>query len=266
MPELHFCDGGPLTAQYLLVVDSLNFCFWPDAELQYEHLAGGVKCLQGPRCISAARLAEIDGPGVQQLLGWHRELPEQDERARLLREVGAGLLQHFQGQAAELVTAAGQSAVALVQLLTAHFPGFRDHSIYKGRQVFFYKRAQIFVGDVYGAFAGKGLGCFHDVDQLTMFADYRVPVVLRLMGLLQYSPELQQQVEGMQELASGSEAEIELRAASIVAVELLKDAANAQLLQPPQLLSIQLDWWLWHEGERMRAQHPPHHRTMTIYY
>ena len=50
-------------------------------------------------------------------------------------QVGAGLLQHFKGQAAELVAAAGQSAVALVQLLTAHFPGFRDHSIYKGRQV-----------------------------------------------------------------------------------------------------------------------------------
>jgi hypothetical protein len=61
-------------------------------------------------------------------------------------------------------------------------------------QVFFYKRAQIFVGDVYGAFGGKGLGCFSDVAQLTMFADYRVPVVLRLMGLLRYSTELEQLV------------------------------------------------------------------------
>jgi hypothetical protein len=26
--ELHFFDGGPLTAQYLLAVDALNFCFW----------------------------------------------------------------------------------------------------------------------------------------------------------------------------------------------------------------------------------------------
>jgi hypothetical protein len=58
------------------------------------------------------------------------------------------------------------------------------------------------------------------------------------------------QVESKQEVASGSEAEVELRAASIVAVELLKDAANAQLQrqqqqQPPaagspQLLSIQV--------------------------
>lgn len=41
--DIHFCDGGPLTAQYLLVVDALNFCFWPDGELEYEHLAGGLK-------------------------------------------------------------------------------------------------------------------------------------------------------------------------------------------------------------------------------
>lgn len=26
--DLHYVDGGPLTAQYLLVVDALNFCFW----------------------------------------------------------------------------------------------------------------------------------------------------------------------------------------------------------------------------------------------
>jgi hypothetical protein len=42
------------------------------------------------------------------------------------------------------------------------------------------------------------------------------------------------QVESKQEVASGSEAEVELRAASIVAVELLKDAANTQLQQRQQ--------------------------------
>lgn len=27
--SVHFADATPLTAQYLLVVDALNFCFWP---------------------------------------------------------------------------------------------------------------------------------------------------------------------------------------------------------------------------------------------
>jgi hypothetical protein len=26
---IHYFDNGPLTAQYLLVLDALNFCFWP---------------------------------------------------------------------------------------------------------------------------------------------------------------------------------------------------------------------------------------------
>ncbi len=47
---------------------------------------------------------------------------------------------------------------------TVSFPGC------SGRQLFFYKRAQIFVGDVWGAFHGAGLGRFMDIDQLTMFA------------------------------------------------------------------------------------------------
>eukprot|EP00879_Flechtneria_rotunda_P010953 GHRR01011445.1.p1 GENE.GHRR01011445.1~~GHRR01011445.1.p1 ORF type:complete len:355 (+),score=124.50 GHRR01011445.1:793-1857(+) len=300
--ELHFYDGGPLTAQYLLVVDALNFCFWPDGELEYACLAGGIKASlkQDPGCLAAQRLASIDGAGVRALIGWHRDLPQQEERARLLREVASGLLQHFKGQAAELVKAATQSAVSLVQLLAAHFPGFRDHAVYKGRQVFFYKRAQIFVGDLYGAFGGKGLGSFMDIHQLTMFADYRVPVVLRLMGLLSYSQQLAHQVDSQHEVVAGSEQELEIRAASVVAVELLTDAVNQRVLQQQQqpeapsaaelqqpshrnqlaqaglqavntqpskqLLSIQLDWWLWEEGERMRAEHPPHHRTWTIYY
>lgn len=40
----------------------------------------------------------------------------------------------------------------------------------RGQQLFYYKRAQIFVGDVFGAFGGQGLGSFPDIGQLTTFA------------------------------------------------------------------------------------------------
>jgi hypothetical protein len=46
-------------------------------------------------------------------------------------------------------------------------------SIRVAPQVFFYKRAQIFAGDLYGAFRGRGLGEFTDLDQITTFPDYR---------------------------------------------------------------------------------------------
>lgn len=40
-------------------------------------------------------------------------------------------------------------------------------------QVSFYKRAQILVADIWACFEGKSYGEFHDIDTITMFADYR---------------------------------------------------------------------------------------------
>lgn len=49
--------------------------------------------------------------------------------------------------------------------------GFRDHAVYNGEQVHFYKRAQILVGDVWAAYGRRtsGLAAFHDIGKLTMF-------------------------------------------------------------------------------------------------
>ena len=33
--SIHFVDGGAHTVQYLLLVDALNFCFWPRASLTF---------------------------------------------------------------------------------------------------------------------------------------------------------------------------------------------------------------------------------------
>lgn len=66
--ELHFFDGGPLTVQYLLAVDALNFCFWPDDELQYEHLAQGLKA----RSVETANASEAHHPSM--LSGTERSL------------------------------------------------------------------------------------------------------------------------------------------------------------------------------------------------
>eukprot|EP00271_Cylindrocystis_brebissonii_P019536 TRINITY_DN5965_c0_g1_i1.p1 TRINITY_DN5965_c0_g1~~TRINITY_DN5965_c0_g1_i1.p1 ORF type:complete len:274 (-),score=28.90 TRINITY_DN5965_c0_g1_i1:212-1033(-) len=204
--QVHFFDGGPLTVQYLLVVDCLNFCFWPDPDLHYEHLAKGLKRTleEDPEALSAAKLSTCTGMQLRTLLRWPRPLPLEEERARLLRELSAGLMAEFRGSAVNLVKAANGSAARLVYLLTAHFPGFRDHCIYKGRQVFLYKRAQIFVGDLWGAFQGEGFGAFTDIERITMFADYLVPAVLRDWGILTYSTSLAETVEAKVEVCPGN--------------------------------------------------------------
>lgn len=261
---IHYFDNGPLTVQYLFVLDALNFCFWPDKDLSYDHLALGLKeALQNDKSVfDADRLQKITGPQLRELLKWPRPLPLENERVRLLHEVGLELERSFEGKASKLVESCGKSAANLVALVTRHFPGFRDHSVYKGHQVFLYKRAQIFAADLWGAFEGQGYGEFNDISSITIFADYIVPAVLRQLGVLRYSSDLASIIEANREIGSGSEEEVELRACSIYAVEKMRELLSKK--SGNQVLSVELDLWLWSFG--IQCQSLQHHRTLSIYY
>ncbi|KAI5325208.1 PREDICTED: UPF0553 [Prunus dulcis] len=261
---IHYFDNGPLTVQYLFVLDALNFCFWPDKDLNYDNLAAGLKAaLQNDKSVfDVDRLQKYTGPELRELLKWPRPLPLEDERVRLLHEVGFELERSFDGKASNLVESCGKSAVKLVALVTRHFPGFRDHSVYKGHQVFLYKRAQIFAADLWGAFGGQGYGEFYDIGSITIMADYIVPAVLRQLGVLKYSATLASTIEANSQIDAGSEEEVELRACSIYAVEKMKELISMK--SGKQVLSIELDLWLWSFGIQCPALQ--HHRTLSIYY
>ncbi|CAH9118899.1 unnamed protein product [Cuscuta epithymum] len=261
---IHFFDNGPLTVQYLLVLDALNFCFWPDKELCYDHLASGLKeALENDKsALDADRLKMYTGPQLRKMLKWTKPLPLEDERVRLLHEVGTELERSFDGKASNLVESCGKSATTLVGLITSHFPGFRDHTVYKGRQTFLYKRAQIFVADLWGSFKGQRYGEFSDIRSITIFADYIVPAVLHKLGVLKYSSALAEIIETNCEIGSGSEEEVELRACSVYAVEKLRELISKK--SGLEVLSVELDLWLWAFG--IRCTSLQHHRTLSIYY
>lgn len=261
----HFRGGEAETAQYLLLLDALNFCFWPEPAWDYNRLALALKTtmLTAPERFSAEALARATSADTRALLGGRDDIPLLAQRTALVREVGQVLMTRWDGQAANLIEAAEGSAVRLVALVTAEFPGFRDHAIYRGHPIYLYKRAQIFVGDLWGAFGGQGQGRFEDIDQLTMFADYRVPQLLRAEGILDYDSRLASLVDLCRELPSGSELEIEIRATTIHAVELLRAALERRGFP---ITALKLDWILWNVGEAQQQRHQPHHRTLTIYY
>ncbi|CAG9460581.1 unnamed protein product [Pedinophyceae sp. YPF-701] len=196
--SIHYFDPNDeeLTARCCIVVDALNFCFWPAEGLQYEHLSEGVRdaARRDPACVSPDRLAAATPSDVRGLFNWDGDIPQLEERTRLVREVGGVLRDAFGGQVASLVRSAGGCGVRLSLLTAQHFPGFRDSAVHDGAQVFFHKRAQIFAGDLWGVFRGEGLGKL-DVSGLTAFADYRVPVVLRQKGILKYERSVAQAVD-----------------------------------------------------------------------
>ena len=91
----HYCadatSGGPLTCQYVFVLDSLNWCFWPSSTaLEYDSLAVGLrKVLEADaHAFSAARLKAVTADDVRAWLAPHN-VPQAEERAEMLHEVSA---------------------------------------------------------------------------------------------------------------------------------------------------------------------------------
>ena len=274
----HFYNRGEDTVSYLLVLDSLNFCFWPKPgndvwEIQYQSkrlsgyyaLAASIKKAieSGAPVTKAEYLAGLSLSKLKNILAGKGELQLLKHRLKILNELGELLLAGYAGKAHNLVESAGMSAVKLARLLAEKLSSFRDVAEYKGCEVFFYKRAQIFAADLYGAFDGKEWGSFMDMNKLTAFADYKLPQVLRHLGILHYARSLAKKVDQNIFLDSGSPEEVEIRANTIRSVELICHEMDKM---GNNLRAFEIDSILWNLGQEPEFKARPYHRTVTIYY
>jgi hypothetical protein len=274
----HFYDASEETVSYLLALDSINFCFWPAPgkakwEIQYKSrnvsgyyaLALSLKrALEAGIPISKADyMAQLSAEELKKILSGHGDLQLLDRRAQILNELGQVLLEEYSGQACKLVEDAEESAIALVRILYRRSSSFRDIAKFRGHQISLYKRAQIFAADLHGAFQGRSWGHFTDIDKLTAFADYKLPQVLRHLGILHYAPDLAKKVDQQILLEAGSPEEVEIRANTIWAVELIRQELKAM---GKQLRAFEIDWILWNLGQHAEFKEKPYHRTVTIFY
>src|SRR5262249_30657717 len=102
-----------------------------------------------------------------------------------------------------------------------------------------------------------------DLDRLTAFADYKVPQLLRRQGVLVYAAALAERVDSYTPIPHDSEEELEIRAATIWAVELLRRALDRRGIARP---ASAIDYRLWAASQAADPEMRPYHRTLTIYY
>jgi hypothetical protein len=227
-----------------------------------------------PHIADAEFLARISPQDLARILRGNTTIPLFTERWRNVRELGAVLREHWGGSATTFVADARHDATRLTQMVAENFASFDDIAVYDNRPVHFFKRAQILAADLYGAFGGKDWGTLDNLETLTAFADYKLPQILRAWDILQYAPALARKIDAQIELATGDAAEIEIRAATLWAVEFLRDALGRRGCE---LWSIQVDWILWEASQSRpnlaNISKPlqewtlkPYHRVRTIYY
>lgn len=273
-PDYHYLGHGPDTASFILSLAAINFGsgYFPllrrtVKSSAYFTIARAWKDRyekRGP--VTADILARLDVEDCIRVFRQDRRNETVRELmqniALAMNELGRHVRDRYSGSFAALIEAAAGSAEQLVELLVA-MPRFDDVAFYEELDVPFYKRAQLAAGDLARAFGGEGLGRFTDLGRLTVFADNLVPHVLRLDGVLRFDPGLASRIDAGDLIEPQSPEEIEIRAATVHAGELLVEELR-RLGRPATALEV--DAFLWNRGlEPAYASSPPH-RTRTIYY
>jgi hypothetical protein len=177
-----------------------------------------------------------------------------------LRDMARWIEADFDGKFYNFVKAADGKAATLVEMLSAQ-KRFRDVQVYKGEDVFFMKRGQCLAADLHQGFKHlDGRTLFEDMDCLSMLADCDLPHVLRMDDILFYGPQLVDKVDNGLFITAGSQEEVELRAVSLHAVELIAKEKGVS--------AIDIDHALWHRKQLdlyTKTSHLPH-RTRTNFY
>ncbi|CAJ0959107.1 unnamed protein product, partial [Mesorhabditis belari] len=291
--DVHPKGGGTKAVDWVFLLDTINFSFWPDEGKSYEVLwkekkytgyfaacAAVNKALEkGIPVTSAEWMAKASLQDLEEIFRSDTPpfamIPLFEERQKAINDSGKVLLEKFDGSFHNVVKKCDQSAQTLLQLIVENFVSFRDFAEFHGQKISLLKRAQILVLDVFGALEGHPEANFGDIDSLTMFADYRVPQAMAFLEVLKYSDQLLEKLKKKGRLMAAGDEEIELRGCSIEACErivasieeLRVNEEEYQHCRKVTSADVDVFLWMYRRAHAEKVEEAvPMHRTRTIYY
>ena len=267
---------------FILVADSIDTAFtdfarhevfqvdyggkhWSDAEAEFACLGRAID--RGVPILNGDYLAKITHAELDSIFTGNIPMPMLDEKLRVLHEVGGVLAENYAGRFHKFVQSCSprlyDNGNGLIERMVKEFPRFNDVSILDDREIRFYKLAQLGVWMLYATLHPAGKFRLDDSEKMTAFADYIVPLALRLHGITRYSEKLEQAIQSRQLIPRDSRWEIEIRAHCIYATALLCEEVNKLRSPNRQVLIPLIDARFWTHFHKTTW---PHHLTQTIMY
>lgn len=236
--------------RFYLALNSINHQFWHHDThgnfIRYVHdnnqgalalMAGMKKLLNIKQGLD--NMSNINPSEFKECFG---EMPDSTSRIKILNQA-------LSNKAKELaedlwsVSSKGWSILEALSISEALPLGYQDEAL---------KKAQLVIHMTASALKIKGYDIKTD---LTCFADYQIPRVLRHLGILVYSPEIAHLVDSSKIIQKDSNEEHAIRAATILACEEICAKININ----PAVL----DYWLWSKRNTVPQ---PFHLTYTNAY
>ena len=255
----------------MILCESLNFCYW-DSDIKWkieykgEWYSGSFglyyaisKAIQnGYDLLNIEYLENITIEQLDEIFKGTTSIPLLKERYDIIKQL-AGELKNIKDISSSLDS---DGDIELLNKIIINFNNFKDISIYKGQKVYFFKRAILLVGDLILNVASIKAKVIND-NNMPGCADYKIPQVLRHLGILEYSNELADLIDSKQTIEHDSEMEVEIRANMLYAIELIK---NRLYQKGINMSSVQIDNALWLLSKNREFKDKPHLLTKTIYY
>lgn len=251
---------------FLIIFDSIDCSFWgePKWTIEYDN-----KKIDGAFALMCCllRLREekehlnfekITYKEFSNSLKGNIDIPLLKERYKTLQEVSSIINKKMNGNFFLYIKNI-DSDIELFDVIIRCFPSFNDRREYNGKTIYFYKLAQLLTSDILNMRKikeEKKIDCSH----LVGCADYKIPQVLRNIGLTEYSEELSNLIDNKKILVENSKYEIEIRASMIVVINMIKEELNNKIS------AIEINDILWHLGQDKNINKKPYHRTRTMSY
>ena len=147
----------------------------------------------------------------------------------------------------------------LFEFIVNNLDYFKDVSNYDGKEILFYKRAQLLTSDILHV-REKKENAKVDYSHLIGCADYKIPQVMRCYGMLEFSDSLCEKVDNKIELSEGSLEEIEIRANTLKVINYIYEKLNKEYSR------MDINDFIWLLGQDKSKMTKPYHRTLTKHY
>ena len=266
-----------------MLINTLNFAFTDfESSTKYEIIREGkvlsdseAMFVQIQEAISSGLqlyngnvLSDLDDKQLKNIFKGNIEMPMMSERLDILLNVGAKLSDDYGGDWINFINAGPKklydNGEGLIERLISEFPRFDDTSQYDEKyNIHFYKLAQLAFWGIHAELAGTGDFYIEDMQSMSAFADYIVPVALEVMKIVEYSEELRNKITNGEIIARDSLEEIEIRSTSLYITAKLTEEINKRRPAEKSIIIPQLDYRLW---KQYHATHRPHHLTITTMY
>ena len=243
---------------FLLVFESIDYSFWGQQKWTIE-TEDGLKdgsdallydMLKYAKKLGNATFNDVSFNEFRNILKGNIEIPFLEERYKTISEINEIVNKKMSGNFYKYIKNI-TSDTELFNLIINNFESFKDERIYDGKLIYFYKLAQLLTSDI--------LHLREEIEKITVdysnligCADYKIPQVLRALGITEYDKELSYMVDNKKEIEISSKYEVEIRASQIFVLGYIKNRLNS-------FKSVDINDFLFNYSKKLKNIVKPYH-------